>query len=375
MSLLPDVVIIGGGVIGLSTAYYLARAGARVTLVDQGDLGRQASWAGAGIIPPGKPNLARTPYDLLRAHSSAMYPTLSQELLGATGIDNGFVVCGGLEFDDPCEQSHTDEWRSEGIAFREAGPDELRSMRWGLAPELSRAYFLPEMSQVRNPRHLRALEAACKKLGVDLRPGCHVHGLVKGSGKVQSIETAVGPIKAGKYLLSAGAWSDRLLEQVQWRLGICPVRGQIALLNSGEAGVRPLLLMGKRYLVPRTDGRVLIGATEEDAGFDARPTAGGIAGLLEFAASLVPGLAAAPLERCWAGLRPGSPDGLPFLGTVPGYENFFVAAGHFRAGLQLSPATGLVLSELLLERPPSIPLEAFRLDRAAAMSFHAAFRS
>src|SRR5262249_47633560 len=138
---------------------------------------------------------------------------------------------------------------------------------------------------------------------------------------------------------------------------------------------RPLLLAGKRYLVPRQDGRLLIGSTEEDAGFDARPTAGGIAGLLEFAASLVPALGSAPLERCWAGLRPGSPDGLPFLGRVPGCDNLFVAAGHFRAGLQLSPATGQILSELLLDRPPSLPLEAFRLDRNRAASAQAAFRS
>jgi glycine oxidase len=141
------------------------------------------------------------------------------------------------------------------------------------------------------------------------------------------------------------------------------VRGQIALLNTGAPLFRRVLCRGKRYLVPRADGRVLVGSTEEDAGFDKRTTAVAIAGLLELAVELVPGLAQAHLERSWAGLRPGSPDGMPYLGAVPGLTNLFVAAGHFRAGIQLSPGTGLVLKELLQGQPTSVPLEAFRLDR------------
>ena len=115
--------------------------------------------------------------------------------------------------------------------------------------------------------------------------------------------------------------------------------------------------------MPRPDGRVLIGSTEEDAGFDKRTTAEAIQGLLSFGISMVPALASAPLERTWAGLRPGSPDGLPYIGPIPGIENLFIAAGHFRAGIQLSPATGLVLKELFLGQPLTVPLDAFRLDR------------
>jgi glycine oxidase len=198
--------------------------------------------------------------------------------------------------------------------------------------------------------------------------------VLRGS-RVEAVETDQGRLTAGLYLLATGAWTDPLLAQVGWRPGIWPVRGQIALLNTGTPDTRPILLHGKRYIVPRTDGRMLVGATEEDAGFDARPTAGGIGGLLAFAAALLPSLAEAPLERCWAGLRPGSPDGMPFLGEVPGCANLYVAAGHFRAGIQLSPATGLVMTELLLGRPTTIPLDAFRLDRPAAPPAQTAFRS
>jgi glycine oxidase len=126
--------------------------------------------------------------------------------------------------------------------------------------------------------------------------------------------------------------------------------------------------------VPRTDGKVLAGSTEEDAGFDARPTAGGIEGLLRFAVAVMPALADATPERCWAGLRPGSPDGMPFLGPVPGVEGLFVAAGHFRAGIQLSPATAEIMAALLLGRTPPLPADDFRLGRPITPT-QAAFRS
>jgi len=359
----PDVLILGGGVIGLTTAWFLAQAGARVTIVDQGDFGRQASWAGAGIISPGNLDHARTAMDQLRAHSADLFPRLSQSLHEHTGIDNGYAVCGGLEFITSADEDASDEWRSEGIVFQEMTGDELRRRYPYLAPGLDRAYFLPEMAQVRNPRHLRALRAACAALGVSMRPHCPARRLVRNGSRIEAIETDEGRLTAGRYLIATGAWTDNLLEPLGLRPGIRPVRGQIALLNTGKAERLPLLLHGKRYLVPRGDGRVLAGSTEEDAGFVARTTAAAITGLLDFAATLMPELAQAAVERCWAGLRPGSPDGKPFLGAVPGIDNLFIAAGHFRAGIQLSPATALVMKEVLLDEKPAIPLEDFRLDR------------
>jgi glycine oxidase len=363
MTVHPDVLIIGGGVIGLTTAHFLAATGASVALLDSGDFGQQASWAGAGIIPSGDPLHAHTAYDLLRAHSSAMYSDLSRQLREATGIDNGYLVCGGLELIETPADIAADEWRTEGIAFEELTGAELRRREPALAPQFNRGFYLPGMAQVRNPRHLRALQASCEKQGVGLRPNCGVRSFERQGSRIVAVETDGGRLAAGRFLLTAGAWSETLLHQVGWQPGIVPVRGQIALLNTGAQGVRPILMHGKRYLVPRGDGRILAGSTEENVGFDARPTAGGVGELLAFAASVVPSLAGATLERCWAGLRPGSPDGLPYLGRVPGCDNLFVGAGHFRAGLQLSPASGLVLKELLLDQATTVPLEAFRLDR------------
>jgi glycine oxidase len=375
----PDVLIVGGGVIGLTTAWYLSAEGVRVALVEQGEVGKQASWAGAGIIPPGDPACARTSIDLLRAHSSRLYPHLSRELLEHTGIDNGYLVCGGLELPDPDEPQHelpTEDWHSERIDFECVDRAGLQRLWPGLSPHYQSGAHLPQMAQVRNPRHLRALRSGCEARGVSFLTQWPVSRLLFSGSRVHAVEGERGRLDAGQILLAAGAWSESLLAQVGHRPGIRPIRGEIALLNIGPlSGRLPILLVGKRYIVPRQDGRLLVGSTEDDAGFDARPTAGGIAGLLAFATDLVPSLKDAHLEQSWAGLRPGSADGLPYLGLVPGFDNLHVAAGHFRAGLQLSPATGLVMMQHLLARPTLLSLHPFRLDRPPCPAGQTAFRS
>jgi glycine oxidase len=154
------------------------------------------------------------------------------------------------------------------------------------------------------------------------------------------------------------------------RLGIYarikPIRGQIVLLTSPRSVLSRIVNEGSRYLVPREDGRLLVGSTEEDSGFDRATTAGGVAGLLDFAFSLVPELKRAAVERYWAGLRPATDDGLPYLGRVPDLDNVFVAAGHFRGGLQLSTGTAVTMSQCILGQRPQVDLTAFRLDREAS---------
>jgi glycine oxidase len=371
----PDVLIIGGGVIGLTTAYYLATEGASVLVMEQGDFGREASWAGAGILPPGNPARARSPYDQLRAHSAFLYPTFSERLREQTGIDNGYVRCGGLELAEEEGNLAVEEWRAEGIVFEPLDAVALGRLEPAVAPQPGVAYYLPEMAQLRNPRHLKALLAACRAEGVRVESGCPVFSFERQGDRLAALHTAIGMQVAGRFFVAAGAWTGSLLEQLGWRSGIGPIRGQIALLNTGAPLIRRIVLLGPRYLVPRLDGRVLVGSTEENAGFEKRTTAGAISELLALAGSLVPGLSDAHVEQCWAGLRPGSPDGLPFLGPVPGFTNLFVAAGHFRAGIQLSPATGLVMKELLLGQKLTVPLESFRLDRPVAPRYRPAFPS
>ncbi len=364
----PDVLILGGGVIGLTTAYFLAKEGVPVAVVDKGDFGQESSWAGAGIISPGNPKRAKSPLGQLRAKSSSLFPELSAELRERTGIDNGYVRCGGLELklaEDALEerriQVFLQEERGEGVNCEVLDGKQLRELEPALSENLPGAVHFPEIAQVRNPRHVKALLAGCGKLGVTLKPGCPVFGLEREGDRITGVRGSEGMLRADRYLIACGSWSDMLLQFVGRQAGIRPIRGQIVLLDASPPLFRRVLLASSEYLVPRPEGRVLVGSTEEDVGFDKRTTAGAIQKLLAFATRLIPALAEAPVERCWAGLRPGSPDGRPFLGPVPDFQNLFIAAGHFRSGIMLSPGTALVMKELLTGRPTSVPLESFRL--------------
>jgi glycine oxidase len=363
MAVHPDIAILGGGVIGLTTAYYLAGFGARVVVLDKGDLGQESSWAGAGIISPA-PSPPRSPRQELHHLSLSLLPALSAAIRDVAAVDNGFIIRGGWQLVDPSqEEAARRQWQEEGILVEPRQGPELRELEPALAPHLNRALLLPTTGQVRNPRHLRGLIALCRNGGVAVQPGCPVYGFERQGDRITAAQTAAGRLLADRFLVCAGAWTDHLLAPLGRPLGVHPVRGQIALLNWGGPLLRRIVEQGKRYLVPRPDGRVLVGSTEEDAGFDKRTTAEAIVELLRFAVELVPSLAAAHVERCWAGLRPGSPDGLPFLGPLPGCDNLFVAAGHFRSGIMLSAGTGLVMAELLTGRTPRVALEGFRLDR------------
>jgi glycine oxidase len=389
----PDVLIIGGGVIGLTTAYFLARDGVSVQLLDRSAPGTEASWAGAGIIPPGNPDGATLPYDRLRAASSRMFPELSQELQERTGIDNGYRVCGGIECFDSGSEEAARSWSWEGIQSHPLSAVLASKIEPSLRLPCPAAFVLPGMAQVRNPWHLRALLAACDSVGVQIVAQMPIVRFRASEQRVEvqietqmfrsserRVQAAVAEsgeeFTAHRFLIAAGAWTDKLLASSDYRTGVHPVRGQIVLFNPRRQLLKRVVCVDKRYLVPREDGRILAGSTEEPkAGFEKRTTESGVAELQRFAIDLVPALADIPIEKSWAGLRPGSLDGLPYMGPVPGWSNAFVAAGHFRSGIQLSPGTARVMAELLTDRPLSLPLEGFRLDRPPALPVASAFRS
>ncbi len=364
---MADVIVIGGGVIGLSAAYELAGQGATVHVLDQGPIGREASWAGAGILPPGNAEFSLSPGQRLRSLSHSRWADLSEELRETTGIDNGYRVSGGIELrlKGRADQLNDEiaSWRAEGIAVSDASIEDARRLEPRIHPEAAAGYRLPELGQVRNPRHLKALAAGCAARGVRFSPGTLVWGFDRSAEKIVGVKTPAGIVHAGTFCVCAGAWSASLAEAVHLKIPVKPVRGQIVLLNAEPLPFSHVLQTGPRYLVPRCDGRILVGSTEEDAGFEKKNTAGGVAGLIRFAAELVPCLADAGVERCWSGLRPGSPDGLPYLGRVPGTENLYIAAGHFRSGLQMSPGTAVLLGQLILGQDPGISLEGLACDR------------
>lgn len=377
MSKHPDVVVIGGGIIGLTCAYFLAKTGLEVEVLEQGEPGREASWAGAGILPPGNPDRAAIPIDRLRAIGSARFPSFSAELRELTGVDNGYWHCGGIEFLEPADEYVLPLWRAEGIAFERLTRTRLKEIEPAVGDVPGVPYLLTDCGQVRNPWHLRALIDACGRAGVRITPHAHVKQLQTDGRRLGSATLADGgSVTAGRFLITAGAWSEALLEQLGHRPRIHPVRGQIVLFRPSAPLISRVLMLGKSYLVPRADGRILVGSTEEpEAGFEKANTAGAIADLTAFAVRTVPALADTPVEKCWSGLRPGSADGLPYIGAVPGFDNAFVATGHFRAGVQLSIGTAQAVTELLTEQPPCVPLRAFALDREPGREAKPVFRS
>lgn len=374
----PDVLVIGGGIIGLTSAYFLAKAGLSVEVLDKGDLGREASWAGAGIIPPGNPDRAAKPIDKLRAIGSTRFPELTAELRQVTGIDNGYLRCGGIECWEPGDEYAADLWTAEGIRFERIGWGDVCDLEPDIVPQTETLpCLLPDMAQVRNPWHLRALIVACERVGVRLTRDTPVGGWELVGERPAAAVTAAGVRKvADRFLLASGAWAGQLLEPLGVNPGICPVRGQIVLYRPERRLLSRVLTLGKRYLVPRADGRILVGSTEEpEAGFEKANTFAGIEGLVDFAVALVIELALSQIETTWAGLRPGSPDGLPFIGPVPGHSNVLVAAGHFRAGVQLSIGTAEMVRDLIVGTPHAVPADAFRLDRTPDLTARPAFRS
>jgi glycine oxidase len=313
-------------------------------------------------LPAGNPKRAKSPMGRLRSQAVSFFPEFSAELKALTGIDNGYWQCGGLEL--RCSADDLEKKRLERLAQVERGEGlhcdildaaALHCLEPNLAPGFPGAIYFPGVAQIRNPRHLQALIAAAQAKGVQLLPHTPCQAIERSGERINGVRTPLGPLTAEKYVMAAGTWTTGLLAELGWQLAVKPIRGQIVLLNPqslrhqrGGLALAHILLMGHQYLVPRQDGHILVGSTEEDVGFDKRTTESAKEALLDLAARTVPCLVNAPMEKHWAGLRPGSPDGKPYLGQVPGHANLYVAAGHFRSGLQLSIITGMLMRDLLL---------------------------
>jgi len=364
-----DVLILGGGAIGLALAYELARDGVTVQVLDRDAPGRASSWAGAGMIPP-PPARPATAIQQLAKLSGELHPQWAARLLEETGVDSEYRRTGAIYLatnDDEAKwlAAEMQLWRETGIEHTPFPPEGLAEREREAMPSTTAvaAVHVPGEAQLRNPRYIRALLAAAARYGVTIRSGAEPTGFTTAEGRVLGVRLVDGEVLADRVVLAAGAWTTGLAQRLGVTLPVAPVRGQIALLNPGRPVLRQIINCGPRYLVPRVDGRVLVGSTMEHVGFDTRTTAEGIGGLLAMCRELAPGLAHAEVERCWAGLRPGTPDGLPYLGRLPGWDNAIVAAGHYRGGLQLSPGTAVVMSQLVRGDIPAIPLDDFRADR------------
>lgn len=369
---MTDCCIIGGGVVGLSIARELAGRGLTVRVLAREPHRHTASWAAAGIFPPAPAFSPCTPDDAFTAWSDRLHRAWAAELLEETGIDNGLRPCGGLHVaaDTGLDalRGQSMDWLRKGARCEWLDAAALAACEPALAGAVERGvvrggYALPDEMQIRPPRHLEALARSCAARGVEISHGCDVGSLDLRGGRIAAANTPAGPVRAGLFCVTAGAWSGPLAESLGMRIETRPIRGQIALLRLPAAILTRVVNQGLEYLVPREDGRLLAGSTIEDAGFDASTTPQAIERLVAFARRLLGGLPDARLEQSWAGLRPGSPDGLPVIGLAPECVNGFVATGHFRAGLHQSTGTAVLMADLVSGRSPTFDPAPFSPSR------------
>lgn len=359
---MSDFLIIGGGVIGMMTALQLADAGQQVTLVDRGECGKEASWAGGGIVSPLYPWRYDAAISQLSRWSEGVYPSLSLRLLEETGIDPEYRQKGLLYLNvDDAEKAL--RWaRQLGKPLERVGADFVRTKEPSVAMSGDSALWMPTLGSVRNPRLAKALKVRLAAMPhVTLKEQCEVSGFIQRDGQVEGVMSSQGPLKAQQLVVCGGAWAAQLLAQLNVPLPVRPVKGQMIAYQAPKGLVQRVVLKDGRYIIPRADGLLLVGSTLEEAGFDKTTDKVALASLRQSAEAMVPALAACPVAHQWAGLRPGSPVGIPFIGALQEWPNVFVNAGHYRNGLVLAPASTHLLVDQLLGREPIIDPVPYQL--------------
>jgi len=349
-----DVIIIGGGIIGLSLAVELRKRQVRVLVVERGEPGREASYAAAGMladwgmeIPP--------PLQALATASAKMYPEFVHELQDESGSEVDLRDQGTILFLSAPRASDAFDCSRAQLA-----PDRCSELEPGLAHPTLPALYLKERSVDPRALTLAVLKAAKHRLA-DIASGTTATEIVVSAGRTAGVKTDKTTYGAPLVVNCAGAWSGQLAPH---HFPSRPVKGQMLSLIGGPQ-LRHVLRAPEVYLVPRSDGRLLVGATVEEAGYDKRTHAAAIESLHQAAVRLIPALANARRHEIWAGLRPGTPDDLPILGatSTPGY---FVATGHFRDGILLAPITARLVAQVVTGAKPEYDLAAFSPQRFPA---------
>ncbi len=360
-----DVIVVGGGVIGSAVAYFLAREGASVLLLERDEVASHASGAAAGMLAPIGESESVGPLLRWGLRSLALFPELTAELRERSGVDPEYVPSGILRVTRSARDARRLRSLAESLPTAKLAwlePAQARAMGPQLAPDLVGALWSPDEGHVRSPLMTRAYAGAAARLGARIETGAPVLELLREGRQVVGARTAAADHAAGQVVLCMGAWAPA---GGAWLDGGCalpivPVRGQILSLDAPSPSFSPIVWGPGAYLVPKRDGSLVVGATEERVGFDCRVTVAGATALLRAASRLIPSLAGCSLRGFWAGLRPDTPDHLPAIGPVPGVEGLFVAVGHYRNGVLLSPITGRLVADAIAGK--GLPEEARAFD-------------
>jgi len=352
--LATDIVIIGGGVIGLTIAHELLRLGAKVRILERNCCGREASWAGGGILSPLLPWNYPDSVTQLTQLSNRLLPELTETLRQETGIDPEYRACGMLVLSDTNNKQGTQFIGAKDWCARNAFPlkkvyanEIFPKLTFGGFADKS-ALWLSSVAQVRSPRLLQALKRSVELSGGSIIEHTQVTGWRMGQSQVESVITDRGEYSGADYIVAAGAWSREVLDKYALKINIYPVRGQMLLFKVDTGLLDTIVFQNGFYLIPRKDGYILAGSTTEDAGFDKSVTTYARKKLLERAYKFLPSLTEKTLVGHWTGLRPGSHENIPVINRHPVFDNLYLNSGHHRYGVTMALGSAHLLSNIIM---------------------------
>ncbi len=363
-----DVAIIGAGIVGCSIGFELAKAGMRVCVLERGGIGEESSVAAAGMLSGqhGVTNFGAR-YQL-HLEARELHARLADELRELTGVDVGFCRWGLLELlfspgevraADRCYAAQT----QAGLRVERLSREATLALEPALTPDLQGSIRYVDEAHVHNGRLTVALAEAAQCVGVELHSGEPALALIRQGERVVGVRTPTEGVYAETVIVANGAWSSELLRPLGLMLPVKPMRGQMLAVRTVPRAVGQVIYGRHMYIVPRPDGETLVGATVEDVGFRKEVTLEGLEELVQAGRRIAPSLMGLPVMRTWAGLRPGSPDGLPLLGPVEGMPGLLLAVGHHRNGILLGPMTGVLVKQWLVDHVSSPHLDLLRPER------------
>lgn len=362
-----DVIIIGGGIIGCAIAYDLAKRDVKPLVIDKASaVGTEASWAGAGILTSHAST--HEPYPTLCRASLALYPALAEELRAETQIDIEYIQSGTLSvFFNPDEAAGliglADRRVKRGFSTEVLTAEQAWELEPALSKSITGAVLFPEDAQVRNPKMVTALAKGAAKLGAAFQVGNPVTNFIRvsedGTERVVGVVVNGETLYADTFVIAAGCWTGALTAELDVPIQVKPAKGQIVLIEAMPPPFQHIVDGLGIYIVPRADGKILLGATVEFVGYDKTATVDGAKQMIDAGIAIAPQLAQSTFVQTWAGLRPHAKKG-PLLGYLPGYDNVVLASGHFKNGILLAPITGQLIGELITTGQASLPLEPFQ---------------
>jgi glycine oxidase len=359
---LSELIIIGGGIIGMLSARELHNAGVDVLVIERGPLGGESSWAGGGIISPLYPWRYSRAVNQLAEISKQIYPGLAQQLQHESGMDCELIT-SGLLFTRLEEQQQAqrwaDEWSVELQTLNTA--QQIQEIEPQVSTAIDSGLWLPDIMQIRNPKLVKAMKGSFDALGIQYLEHTPVKELMIDAGMIKGIKTTTTSYLADKVIIASGAWSAGFIKD-QKNVEIEPVKGQMIMFKGAPGLIRRMVLSSGHYIIPRKDGRVLAGSTLERAGFDKTTTDEATVELRRAAVEIVPALGEMEIERQWAGLRPGTEQGIPYVCRHPEIDGLYINAGHYRNGIVLGAASSRLMAEMVLERETSLDPAPYALD-------------